>query len=74
MWLLCVSPLCRLSLRRPVCTLADLDAYLALQHKVTSYNDLRMGPLLCHELVVANFRPPEDLVEIPQVMVWLLWE
>lgn len=55
-------PLCR-----PVCTLADLDAYLALQHKVGSYNDLRMGPQLAHELVVANFRPPEHLVEVPKV-------
>jgi hypothetical protein len=52
---------------RQVCTLADLDAYLAQQHKVASYNDLCMGPLLAHELVLANFRPPSHVVEIPQV-------
>ena len=39
---------------RQVCTLADLDAYLAQQHKVSCYNDLSMGPLLVHELVVAT--------------------
>jgi hypothetical protein len=52
---------------RQVCTLADLDVYLAQQHKVASYNDLCMGPLLAHELVLANFRPPPHIVEIPQV-------
>jgi hypothetical protein len=50
-----------------VCTLADLDAYLAQQHKVSCYNDLSMGPLLVHELVVANFKPPAHVVEIPKV-------
>lgn len=53
-----------------MCTLADLDAYLALQHKVSCYSDLCMGPLLVHELVVANFRPPAHVVEVPQV--WAL--
>lgn len=53
--------------RRSVCTLADLDEYLALQHKVSSYNDLCMGPLLVHELVVANFKPPAHVIEIPKV-------
>jgi hypothetical protein len=48
-------------------TLADLDDYLAQQHKVSSYNDLVMGPLLVHELVVANFAPPAHVVEVPKV-------
>ena len=52
---------------RQVCTLADLDAYLAQQHRVSCYNDLCMGPLLAHELVIANFQPPPHVVEIPQV-------
>jgi hypothetical protein len=59
-----------------VCTLADLDDYLAQQHKVSSYNDLCMGPLLVHELVVANFQPPEHVVEVPKVTTrepLLLW-
>lgn len=41
-----------------MCTLADLDDYLAQQHKVSSYNDLCMGPLLVHELSWQTLRRP----------------
>ena len=64
--------LCGVMPCRPVCTLADLDAYLAQQHKVESYNDLHMGPLLLHDLVQANFKPPAHLVEVPKVTSRLL--
>jgi hypothetical protein len=32
-----------------------------------AYTDLGMGPLLAHELVVANFQVPAELLEVPQV-------
>jgi hypothetical protein len=34
---------------------------------IKSFNDLRMGPLLQHEVVRANFKLPEHVVEIPEV-------
>eukprot|EP00878_Enallax_costatus_P021107 GHUV01022338.1.p1 GENE.GHUV01022338.1~~GHUV01022338.1.p1 ORF type:complete len:304 (+),score=70.57 GHUV01022338.1:234-1145(+) len=57
---------------RSVCTLADLEHYICQQFsradkKFESFNELSMGPLLKFDLVKANFRPPEHLLEVPQV-------
>jgi hypothetical protein len=34
---------------------------------VHAFNELQMGPLLHNPLVVADFRPPATVVEVPQV-------
>lgn len=53
---------------RSVCTLYDLERFLAQQcGNVASYNDLMLGPLLANDLVRANFNPPGTLVDIPKV-------
>jgi hypothetical protein len=52
---------------REIATLADLEAYLCSTLQVESFNQLQMGPLLRHPLVVASFKPPATVVEVPQV-------
>jgi hypothetical protein len=52
---------------REIATLADLEAYLCTVLQVESFNDLQMGPLLRHPLVIANFKPPPTVIEVPQV-------
>jgi hypothetical protein len=52
---------------RDIATLADLEAYLCCSLKVQGFNELQMGPLLRNPLVVANFKPPATVVEVPQV-------
>jgi hypothetical protein len=39
-------------------TLYDLSIDLALEEGVSEFEDLGLGPLLCHKLVVQYFSPP----------------
>jgi hypothetical protein len=34
---------------------------------VEAFNELQMGPLVRNPVVVANFKPPAAVVEVPQV-------
>ncbi|CAM6113575.1 unnamed protein product [Calypogeia fissa] len=43
---------------RKIATLYDLGYDLASEEGVNDYEDLGLGPLLCHELVIQNFSPP----------------
>jgi hypothetical protein len=56
-----------LMLFREIATLADLEAYLCCSLKVEAFNELQMGPLLRHPLIIANIKPPATVVEVPQV-------
>lgn len=43
---------------RKIATLYDLSNDLASEEGVNDYEDLGLGPLLCHELIAHCFSPP----------------
>lgn len=51
---------------RKIATLFDLSQDLAREEGVKEFEDLGLGPLLCHELVVQYFSPPAG-IKVPKI-------
>ena len=51
----------------PITTLYELEKSLVSSEKVTTFQELRMGPLIKHPLVTKFFQPPHYLQEIPEI-------
>lgn len=51
----------------PITSLYELEQALILSEKVSSFEELHMGPLLKHPLVRNLFQPADDLEEIPKI-------
>ena len=51
----------------PITTLYELEQALVTAEKVTTFQELRVGPLIKHPAVAKFFQPPPDLREIPEI-------
>ena len=51
----------------PITTLYELERALVSSEKVSSFQELRMGPLIKHPLVAKFFQPSTYLQEIPEI-------
>ena len=51
----------------PITTLYELERALISSENVTSFQDLRIGPLIKHPHVAKYFQPPSHLQEIPEI-------
>ena len=51
----------------PITTLYELEKALVSTERVTTFAELRIGPLLKHPAVAKFFQPPPDLREIPEI-------
>ena len=51
----------------PITTLYELERSLVSCENVTSFQELRIGPLIKHPLVAKFFQPPPNLKEIPEI-------
>lgn len=49
---------------RKVTTLYDLGCELTQEEGVSDFEELGIGPLLCHPLVVRYFSPPDEVLSI----------
>jgi hypothetical protein len=52
-----------------ICTLYDLELELCECHDVQSYDELKMGPLLKHPIVIRQFKPSAMVSSIPHVSI-----
>ena len=53
--------------RQCMCTLYELENLLARSKGKSNYDDLCMGPLLKHPIVIREFQPPPNVTAIPKV-------
>ena len=51
----------------PITSLHELERALLSSENIARFEDLRMGPLIKHPLVLKFFQPPTDLQSIPEI-------
>ena len=51
----------------PITTIYELERALISAENVSTFEELRMGPLIKHPLVAKFFQPPDNLQEIPEI-------
>lgn len=52
---------------RSVCTLYELEQHLCEAERVEKYEELKLGPLLKHRLVLKYFSPAPSVAMVPEV-------
>ena len=53
-----------------ITSLYELQKAILILEKCESFDDLQMGPILTHPLVKDFFKPPADLVSVPEITVY----